>query len=142
MLFRSYEIKLAGSRGNSIDPLRYGKFSDQKVRPAKELAFLKLRYKAPKGKRSKLIQWPLKTADISSRISSTSDRFRFSAAVAGFAQLLRGGKYTDDYSLADVRKLASNSRGKDKFGYRGEFLGLVSLAESLGSTAKVSAVMR
>lgn len=135
-----YEIALAGSRWKSIDPFRYGSAKDQKESHAKELAFLKLRYKAPNGRKSKLIQWPLKTADVSSNISSTSDRFRFSAAVAGFGQLLRGGKYTDDYSLTDVRKLASTSRGKDQFGYRGEFLNLVGLAESLGSKERVSAI--
>lgn len=135
-----YEITLTGNRVNSIDPLRYGSAKEQKGLHAKELAFLKLRYKVPNSKRSKLIQWPLKTADISSNIKSTSDRFRFSAAVAGFGQLLRGGKYTDEYSLQDVRKLASTSRGKDSFGYRGEFLSLVGLAESLGAKERVSKI--
>lgn len=135
-----YEITLTGNRVKSIDPLRYGSAKEQKGLQAKELAYLKLRYKAPNSRRSKLIQWPLKTADISSNIKSTSDRFRFSAAVAGFGQLLRGGKYTDEYSLQDVRKLASTSRGKDSFGYRGEFVSLVSLAESLGSKERVSKI--
>ncbi|MEE8386959.1 MAG: VWA domain-containing protein [Acidiferrobacterales bacterium] len=135
-----YEIKLSRTGSNAIDSLRYGTVKKKKEHNARELAFLKLRYKAPGGRISKLMQWPLKTADISSSIKSTSDRFRFSAAVAGFGQLLRGGKYMDDYSLKEVRKLAANSRGKDKFGYRGEFLSLVSLAESLGSNKRVSAV--
>ena len=60
-----------------------------------------------------------------------SDDFRFAAAVAAFAQKLRGGKYLENYSYTDIRQLASQSRGEDKFAYRGEFLQLVSLADSL-----------
>ncbi|MEE8482621.1 MAG: VWA domain-containing protein [Acidiferrobacterales bacterium] len=135
-----YEITLSGSRGHAIDPLRYRAAKKQKPGNGGELAFLKIRYKAPGGYVSKLMQWPLKTADVGNNIRSTSDRFRFSAAVAGFGQLLRGGKYTNGFSLKDVHTLAANSRGKDKFGYRGEFLGLVSLADSISTTAKISAI--
>ncbi len=137
-----YEITLAGSSSRSIDALRYGKEKTQRANHAKELAFLKMRYKAPSGRTSKLVTWPLKVADVSSSLQSTSDRFRFSAAVAGFGQLLRGGKYTQGFTLKDVHKLAAKSRGKDKFGYRGEFLTLVSLAESLSTPVKVGAVQK
>ena len=64
----------------------------------------------------------------------TSDRFRFSASVAGFGQLLRGGKFTDNYQYADVLELARNARGSDSFGYRGEFISLVNLAKTLETT--------
>ena len=57
--------------------------------------------------------------------------FRFSAAVAAFGQLLRGGKYTGEFGYDDVARLAQGARGQDGFGYRGEFLTLVNLAKSL-----------
>ncbi len=52
-----YEIALKGSKGLTLDPLRYGSAPDD-VQPdpnAAEFAFLKLRYKAPDGDVSKLI---------------------------------------------------------------------------------------
>jgi len=48
-------------------------------------------------------------------------------------QLLRGGKYTSEFSYDDVAKLAQGAHGQDGFGYRGEFLTLVNLAKSLNS---------
>ena len=53
------------------------------------------------------------------------------AAVAAFGQQLRGGKYINQFSYADILSLAQNSRGKDSFGYRSEFIQLVKLAQSL-----------
>jgi Ca-activated chloride channel family protein len=52
-------------------------------------------------------------------------------SVAAFGQLLRGGEYLGDFGYADVLALAGASRGADTHGYRGEFLGLVRLADSL-----------
>jgi Ca-activated chloride channel family protein len=95
---------------------------------------LRLRYKQPDSTTSKLIERPLKTADIVKTLEKTSDRFRFSASVAGFGQLLRGGRYTDSYQYDDVLELARNARGRDDFGYRGEFISLVNLAKSLQTT--------
>ena len=57
--------------------------------------------------------------------------FRFATAVAGFGQVLRGGRYTGGWTVADARKLAAGSVGSDRFGYRGEFLRLAGLAQAL-----------
>jgi len=51
--------------------------------------------------------------------------------VAGLGQILRGGKYTGEFSYPDVLTLARGARGDDPFGYRGEFLQLANLASSL-----------
>jgi len=59
---------------------------------------------------------------------------RFSAAVAAFGRLLRGGRYTGEYGYDDVVALAHGARGDDPFGYRNEFVALVRLAESLAVT--------
>ena len=126
-----YEIVLTGNKGARAEPLRYGK--ELTAHGSKdEIALLRLRYKLPDSDTSKLIEQPLKTADIRRDAENTSADFRFSAAVAAFGQLLRGGKYTGEFSYDDITKLAQNARGKDSFGYRGEFLALVNLAKSLG----------
>lgn len=52
--------------------------------------------------------------------------------MAGFGQILRGGRYTSSFNYDDVLALARETRGPDPYGYRGEFLTLVGLAKSLG----------
>jgi len=125
-----YEISLVGGKGARIDALRYGKESVA-VGNKDEIALLRLRYKLPESDKSLLIEQPLKTADLQRDTGKASDDFRFSAAVAAFGQLLRGGKYTGDLDYDDIAKLAQGARGNDSFGYRGEFLTLVNLAKSL-----------
>ncbi|MCZ6642542.1 MAG: VWA domain-containing protein [Gammaproteobacteria bacterium] len=125
-----YELTLAGSRG-LIDPLRYGEGRSLEKPADAEVAFLKLRHKAPNSDTSKLINVPIYSNDIRESLANTSQIFRFSAAVAGFGQLLRGGDYTDEFSYQALIDLANEARGKDPFGYRGEFITLVRTADAL-----------
>ena len=53
---------------------------------------------------------------------------RFATAVAGFAELLRGGRYNGALSYDDVLRMASGAKGNDEFGYRTEFIQLVRTA--------------
>ena len=126
-----YEIALADSGGERLESLRYNNTAPSEVAHSNELAFLRLRYKAPNGDTSKLLEWPLMRKDIIETVDKTSQRFRFSAAVAAFGQQLRGGKYLKKFSYENILKLARGSRGNDPFGYRGEFTKLVNLAKSL-----------
>lgn len=128
-----YEITLVENQYRAIDALRYSDARSKRESYTGELAHLRLRYKQPTGSNSKLIEQVIKTSDIETQLASNSERFRFSAAVAGFGQLLRGGKYTEDFALDDVLALARKSRGEDAFGYRGEFISLVNLANSLST---------
>jgi len=131
-----YELVMEGSEGGLVDPLRYGaKPVASNEAHANELGFLRLRYKNPGEGKSKLIERPIKMADIHRNLAQASDSFRFAAAVAGWGQLLRGGEYTGSFSYGDVRALAQGARGTDAFGYRGEFLQLVNLSESLATPA-------
>ena len=77
--------------------------------------------------------FPIHRAAIAARLADTSETFRFSAAAAGFGQLLRGGEHTGDFGYAGVLDLAAGARGRDPFGYRGEFLGLVRTANELAA---------
>jgi len=126
-----YEITLVGNEGR-MEPLRYSKEKGAKKEGVEgELAFLRLRYKAPNGDQSQLIEQSLLRSGIISELAKTRDRFRFSAAVAAFADRLRGGKYSADFSYEAVLKLAQGARGEDFYGYRGEFVGLVRAAQDL-----------
>ncbi|MDX8403878.1 MAG: VWA domain-containing protein [Mariprofundaceae bacterium] len=126
-----YEVTLHG-KGGKIDPLRY---SSEKVnvkkRNSREIAFLRLRYKQPDEDKSSLIEYPLHKRMIKSSLAKTTDRFRFSASVAAFGDLLRGGEYSGDFSYSDLLKLAGKARGNDKTGYKGEFINLVKTAQAL-----------
>ncbi len=130
-----YEIALTGSGGTLMDPLRYG--TDKPADAPKaagtgdELAFLKLRYKLPQEDVSQLITRPIDRDAIIGDLGRTSDNYRFSAAVAGFGQILRGSEYTGTFDLEAAAKLAGAARGDDAFGYRGEFLSLVRTADAL-----------
>jgi Ca-activated chloride channel family protein len=129
-----YEIALKGSKGLAVDPLRYGgetTTAEGATTDAKEFAFLRLRYKAPDGEVSKLIETPLVTA-LLERPETTGADLDFAAAVAAFGQKLRGGDYLKDYSFDQIAELAKASRGSDQSGERAEFIDLVELAKALG----------
>jgi Ca-activated chloride channel family protein len=131
-----YEVVLQGSAGRRLQPLRYATQQPTRTAKKEELAFLRIRYKLPESDTSELMEWPLKKAEMLPDIAQASEDFRFSAAVAAFGQMLRGGKYTGEMSYEEVAELARNARGNDRFGYRGEFIQLVSLAQSLAGTAR------
>ncbi|MEQ8859533.1 MAG: VWA domain-containing protein [Pseudomonadales bacterium] len=127
-----YELTLQDSADRRVDPLRYQDLRPQPGdRRSDELAFVRLRHKAPDADASSLIEMPIRTTDMQSDLRRTSDDFRFSAAVAGFGSLLRAGAQTGNFSYDDVSSLALGARGADPFGYRGEFLGLVRTAQAL-----------
>ena len=129
-----YEVALTGSQGLRMEPLRYASAEQTDRANAAEFGFLRLRYKAPDSDKSELLEWPLQKEMIAADLGQTTDRFRFAAAVAAFGQLLRGGTYTEAFGYDDLLSLARGARGSDAFGYRGEFLSLIRLAQSLSPT--------
>ncbi len=122
-----YELTPAGSTAARIDPLRYGA-SEAVAGKSGELAWLRLRYKLPGEDASRLVERALTDADTS---AVPSERLRFAAAVAAFAESLRGGKYLDGWPLARIAELARGARGADPHGYRAGFVRLVELADGL-----------
>ncbi len=129
-----YEIALVGSQGSRLEPLRYAPASQAAVMDTTELGFLRLRHKAPDSESSQLREWPLRKEAMITEITQTTEHFRFAAAVAAFGQLLRGGTYTGTFGYEEVLTLARGARGDDPFGYRGELLLLIQLAQSLSQT--------
>lgn len=129
-----YEVVPVGAKG-WLEPLRYTQ-ANEKPGKAGEIAWLRLRYKAPEGGASQLVERPIGKGE-ATPIAKASEDLRFAAAVAAFAQQLGDAKYTGDFSLADSAKLARGAKGEDPFGLRGEFVQLVELAQSLQTPQNV-----
>ena len=124
-----YEITPVGSGAELNDPLRYGTDTPAaNVLPADEIGFLKMRYKAPDGGVSKLIETPITKALAVDSLDKASVDSRWAAAVAAFGQKLKGSNY-GDMSYADIKALAQAARGPDENGYRAEFMQLLNSAE-------------
>lgn len=119
-----YEVTPVGSDAVMSDALRYA--PPVETPDSGELGYLKLRYKAPGEDISTLIETP-----ILPDMGAASEDARFSVAVAGFGQLLRGGKYLGNWGYSDLIALANANKGADEFGYRAEAVKLMRLAETL-----------
>ena len=128
-----YEIIPSNSSkavAKKVDALKYQNRSVKNdAQSTPDWMTIKFRYKKPNGEDSKLIEVTAKDEGI--RLKETSENFRFSAAVANFGMLLRDSKFIADSDYDAVIKLAKKSKGKDKNGYRKEFLELVKKAKSL-----------
>ena len=131
-----YEIVPAGGP-RTMDDLRYGAPAKVAAKRSGEYGFVKIRYKLPKSDTSRLISTPIDPRSRFQSFAEAPQDARFAAAVAGFAELLRGGKYSGTLSFDDVLKIANTSRGKDEFGYRSEFVQLVRAAKSARTLAKL-----
>lgn len=131
-----YELTLVGSQATMIPPRRYGD-NTQKTKNNKqsshqhELAYVKLRYKKPQANQSQEVSTPILVNQMKKSLDSASQDYRFAAGVAGFGQLLRGGKYTQNWRYDDALQLLRTAKGEDPHGYRGELVSLVELAKSL-----------
>ena len=126
-----YEITPVGSKASLIDKRRYADENDsaatERQEKAGEYGFLKIRYKLPKALRSRLIEQPIAIdAGVPAKLEKD---VAFSTAVAGFAQLMRNGKYTGALKFDDVIDEAERGLGNDRFGYRAEFIDLVRKAK-------------
>ncbi len=124
-----YEVSLAGHPG-LLGETRYGRAVTARSAGdhGDELGMLRLRYKTPDGTVAEELATP-----VSRSATPPSEDLRFAAAVAAFGQELRGGKHLGHFGYAEIAALASGSRGEDRYGYRGEFLRLVELADALST---------
>lgn len=127
-----YEIAAPGSEGVLMEPLRYGGAASVEPDLNGEFGHLRLRYKRPGEDDSRLIERPVTDADAVSAFGDAPQEARFSIAVAGFAQRLRGDAYLgDDYGWAEIAETAGDALGEDIYGYRAEFLDLVNQAAEI-----------
>lgn len=124
-----YEIIPLGVKSEfiaAVDPLKY---QQQKVVPSDELLTVKLRYKAPDGDKSELIE--VVVPDEKQSPEKTSENFNWSAAVAEFGLLLRESEFKSNASFKSTIELAKSSKGDDPNGYRAEFIKMVETVKSL-----------
>src|SRR5690348_6222989 len=130
-----YEIvPIGGPR--AIGDLRYSRpLARTEVGDSSE--YVKIRYKLPKSSTSRLIATPITRSSEYRTFAAAPQDARFAAAVAGFAELLRGGKYSGSLSYDDVLRIAASSRGRDEFGYRSEFVQMVRAAKSARTLASL-----
>lgn len=130
-----YEVTPVGGP-RAIGDLRYGAAAPASaVARGGELGFVKIRYKLPKSSTSRLLTTPINQGVMFTRFEDAPRDARFATAVAGFAELLRGGRYNGALSYDDVLGIAMAARGQDDFGYRSEFLQLVRAAKTARSMA-------
>lgn len=125
-----YEIIPTGvndSFTTSVDDLKYQKTNPSSSGSSDELLTIKLRYKEPAGSSSKLLVKAVNKNTLS--MNSTSDNFRFAAAVAEFGMILKRSAFKQNATFEQVIALAETAKGKDKEGYRSEFLSMVKSAK-------------
>lgn len=124
-------VPMAGT--GKVDGLRYQQDPAPKavVKDAKatEAFVVKMRHKKPDSDTSTLREMPVSNQTIG--YEKASEDFRFSAAVASFAMLLRDSPYKGNSNYAVVRELAQAAMKHDPGAYRAEFVDLVRKAKAL-----------
>ena len=96
-----------------------------------DLLVLRLRYKLPDAAESTRMDVPLADRDVA--FARADPDVRFAAAVAAFGMILKESRYKGDATLEWVLDTASGSAGRDRGGYRDEFVSLVRKAIALSN---------
>ena len=124
-----YEITPVGSGADRLPPLRYAGKQPVATAAAQpgEIAHLRLRYKRPHATTSQLIETPILRSQLR---AEAGESLRFAAAVAAFADALRGGTRMEGWRWDDIAAAARASQGSDRWGLRAEFMQLVAAARS------------
>jgi Ca-activated chloride channel family protein len=94
-----------------------------------ELLIVNLRYKAPDGDESRLLQRA--AVDGGTRFADSSEDFRFAAAVAELAMLLRDSAHAGSANFDHVIRTAGGATGADRDGYRAEFVDLAEVCKAI-----------
>lgn len=86
-----------------------------------ELGTVKFRYKKPQGTKSAEIVHVIKN----NAIQKESNDFKFASSVAWFGLVLRDSDLITKKNLSEIEKIAKESKGEDKEGYRKGFVKMV-----------------
>jgi Ca-activated chloride channel family protein len=129
-----YELTPPGmsTPASKTEPLVFQKPAEPaKVSPelANAVGLVRLRYKQPEGSTSTEVSFPAK--DEGKKYTQASEDFRFAAAAASFAMILRDSPYKGNATLSSVHELAQAAKGQDPSGYRAEFIKLIEKAKEL-----------
>jgi len=129
-----FEFTPVEAAARRLEPLRYQ--NTQAAPPvsadAGEYAYVKVRYKKPGGDKSLLMSRAVTPQQEVASAAAAPDDVRFAIAVAGFGQMLRDETQVDEkFGYETVLAMARDARGADPYGYRGEFVQLVRLAQAM-----------
>ncbi len=120
-----------------LDDLRYQSTEVRTEASSPELMFVKLRYKDPDGKRSRLL-----THTVIDGTTMPSSDFTFAASVVAFGMVLRDSRYCGSTDMEEILRWARSSVGSDQQGYRREFVELVREAHRLSAVDESDGVWR
>lgn len=136
-----YEVVPKGEKAAppKVDPLKYQTAPAVSAAAASnELLTVNIRYKQPASDSSS--KFTRVVVDQGLPLDSATPDFRFSAAVAEAALVLRGAPDTSGASLEAARNLAQGAIGSDVSGDRHEFVSLLAKARALApASAKIAA---
>jgi Ca-activated chloride channel family protein len=125
-----YEVIPTGVKSEFLSnqpDLKYTKVTGNQGDYSGDLATIKFRYKKPDGDKS--IEMIKVIENKSIPLKSSSDDFKFSAAVAWFGLKLRDSNLVPDKSPDAIKKLAKEGLSNDEDGYKAEFIRLVEIVK-------------
>ena len=116
-----YELVLSedGETSDSVDGLTY---QTSEFTGSSDFMNVKIRYKAPDGDTSKLVE---KVVGENEFTETPSDRFNFASAVAEFGLILSESKFSGNASVSNVISRAKTALSNDHLGFKSEFVSLV-----------------
>lgn len=127
-----YEIVPVGveNKYGGVDALKYQKTTKKTAENAisDEWFTVKLRYKAPDSDKSNKMEIALKKNDLNKSIDKD---FNFAMSVAMFGQMLRKSDFAGTSSYDKVLALARSGIHNDDYGYKMEFIRLVSAVKEM-----------
>jgi Ca-activated chloride channel family protein len=82
--------------------------------PAGDLAVVRVRAKAPRGERASESVHRFGSSRLRSSFAAASEGFRFAAAVAGAAEILRGSPDAEGWTLAEAIRVAREASRRDQ----------------------------
>jgi len=130
-LYEVIPVGVEWKPAGTVDALKYqapvaGSQKPEASETSDQLLTVKIRYQAPEGGASRLLEFPL--ADRGTAFADASADFKFAAAVAGFGMVLRDSAHKGTETLADVARWAAAGIDSDAGGDRTEFVSLVKRA--------------
>ena len=116
-----YELIPAGMdlEEGLVDELKY---SSTVSTGSNEFLTVKIRYKAPDGNESVLVEQAVEASALKKR---ASDSFVFASAIAEFGLIVTDSDYRGSSSISNVLSRATYALGEDAYGLRAEFIELV-----------------
>ena len=133
-----YELVPVGVRVppaiGAVDSMRYQPVTATAParRGSSELLFVKVRYKAPDGTESRLLNHP-----VANRVRRASTDLQFATAVAAFGMLLRDSEYRGTTDADLVLRNARAGIGNDRQGHRAGFVRMVEEFQRTSQVARV-----